>query len=273
VPAISALPAAAPEGAPVSAEQLAAQSQAGCREAFAALVELYQDRLFSFLLQLTGNHHDAEDLAQEAFLKAYLGIHRFNPACSFTTWLFTIAKRAAASHLRSRRRVENIAAQAEAMAPAADPAETAGQEDEAASVWALARQLKPKYFHVLWLRYAEGFSVAETAQIMRLTQLHVKVLLHRARGQLAGSLQRRQTAEPREQKKTQPWLAQASRRHVAGNTTNHENGTGGWDAKRLGLRPSSAALPSPAPKAPEDWRTPKASRAPSRPAFSVQMSR
>lgn len=172
-------------------------------------MERYQDRLFSFLLQLTGNHHDAEDLAQEAFLKAYVGIHRFDPACSFTTWLFTIAKRAAASHWRSQRRLESAAELADAVAPAADPIETASQEDEAASVWALARRLKPKYFHVLWLRYAEGFSVAETAQIMRLTQLHVKVLLHRARGQLAKSLQRCETAEPRKQKQNQPWLAHA----------------------------------------------------------------
>jgi RNA polymerase sigma-70 factor (ECF subfamily) len=208
-PVISQLPANALEGAPVSTEQLARQSQAGCRDAFATLVERYQDRLFSFLLQLTGNRHDAEDLTQEAFLKAFLNIHRFNPACSFTTWLFTIAKRAAASHFRSQPRVENIAAHAEVMARAADPAETAGQEDEAAWVWALARRLKPKYFQVLWCRYAEGLSVAETAQIMGLTQLHVKVLLHRARSQLAQRLQPCQLAAPRGQKNTQPWLGQA----------------------------------------------------------------
>jgi RNA polymerase sigma-70 factor (ECF subfamily) len=189
---------------------LARQCQAGCRDAFAALVERYQDRLFSFLLQFTGNHHDAEDLAQESFLRAYQSIYRFDPACSFTTWLFTIAKRAAASHLRSQRRVENIAEQAEPVAPAADPAETAGQEDEAASVWALARRLKPKYFQVLWCRYAEGFSVAETAQIMGLTQLHVRVLLHRARCQLAQRLQPRRLAQPRGEEDSQPMLSQAS---------------------------------------------------------------
>jgi len=210
-PVVSEPQVGAFEEAPVSAEQLARECQAGCREAYAALVERYQDRLFSFLLQLTGKHHDAEDLAQEAFLRAYQNIHRFNPNRSFTTWLFTIAKRAAASHLRSQRRSEDVAEQTDAVASGADPAETASQEDEAASVWALARRLKPKYSQVLWLRYAEGFSVAETARIMGLTQLHVKVLLHRARSQLARRLQPRPLARAGGEHNHQPSLRRASR--------------------------------------------------------------
>jgi RNA polymerase sigma factor (sigma-70 family) len=64
------------------------------------------------------------------------------------------------------------------------------RKDENASLWKLARTLKPKQYEALWLRYGEGFSVTEVAQVMKTNQIHVKVLLHRARTALAGVLRR-----------------------------------------------------------------------------------
>src|SRR5881394_1303976 len=71
-----------------SSEQLAEKTQNGCRESFEALVERHWQRIFNFLWQLTRNPHDAEDLTQQTFLKAFRNIHRYNPACSFASWLF-----------------------------------------------------------------------------------------------------------------------------------------------------------------------------------------
>jgi len=166
----------------LSPEQLAEKSKTGCRDSFESLVELFECRIFNFLFQMTRNRHDAEDLTQDTFLKAYRNIHRYNPACSFATWLFTIAKRTGVSHFRSMRPTEEI--QADSEAAGADPSATLAEKDERRSLWQLASALKPKQFEALWLHYAEGFSTADVAQIMRLTPIHVKVLLHRGRQRL-----------------------------------------------------------------------------------------
>ncbi|MBM3834711.1 MAG: RNA polymerase sigma factor [Verrucomicrobia bacterium] len=171
----------------LSPEQLAQESQAGCRESFELLVEQYEKRVFTYLWQFTGNSHDAEDITQETFLKAYQNIHRFNPAYAFSTWLFTIAKRTAISHFRSIKPSEELSVEHEASV--IDPSAALEIEDEKKSLWTLARKLKPKQYEALWLRYAEGFSIAETARIMQTNQIHVKVLLHRGRSLLAKRLQ------------------------------------------------------------------------------------
>ncbi|HVV74085.1 MAG TPA: sigma factor, partial [Verrucomicrobiae bacterium] len=57
-----------------TAEELAVRSQAGCLESFEQLVRTYESRVFNFLRRLTGNEHDAEDLTQETFLKAFRGL-------------------------------------------------------------------------------------------------------------------------------------------------------------------------------------------------------
>ncbi|MBI2950097.1 MAG: RNA polymerase sigma factor [Verrucomicrobia bacterium] len=171
-----------------SPEQLAEQCQAGCRSAFEKLVGQFEGRIFNFLLRLTGNRHDAEDLTQDTFVKAYRNIHRYQPAYAFAAWLFTIAKRTAFSHFRASRPAEEI--RSDLQADFQDPRTVLEQQDESRSLWDLARRLKPKQHEALWLRYGEGFSIAEVAQIMKTNQIHVKVLLHRARTSLAAFLRR-----------------------------------------------------------------------------------
>ena len=69
-----------------------------------------------------------------------------------------------------------------------NPADLLAGKDDADALWRLARTLKPRHWEVLWFRYGEGFSVAETARAMRTNEIHVKVLLHRARARLARRL-------------------------------------------------------------------------------------
>jgi len=170
----------------LSPERLAKQCQAGSPEAFERLVEHYEKRIFNFLCQMTNNPHDAEDLAQETFLKAYHGIHRFDSAHGFSTWLFTIAKRTAYNHFRAARRRQELPREAETDFD--DPSVLLEQKDEKASLWKIARTLPRAQYESLWLRYGEGFSIAETAKIMRANQIRVRVLLHRARKTLAKTL-------------------------------------------------------------------------------------
>jgi RNA polymerase sigma-70 factor (ECF subfamily) len=176
-----------PGSCSLTPEELARRCQGGCPDSFAELVRLYQDRIFSYLWRLTGNAHDAEDIAQDTFLKAYQAMHRFDGSGSFTSWLFVIAKRTALNHLRDSRR--EVASETAEEVDQASPALLLEQADEQNSLWSMARRLKPAQYEALWLRYGEGLSVAETARVMGMGQIRVRVLIHRGRGQLARLVQ------------------------------------------------------------------------------------
>src|SRR5262249_44943760 len=123
-----------------SAEALAERAQGGCRESFEELVLRHEDRIFNFLHQFTRNRHDAEDLTQETFLKVYQNLHRYKPALAFAPWLFTIARRTAASHFRSAKPFEELSTEGESALES--PAESLERKDEQTSIWDLARTLK-----------------------------------------------------------------------------------------------------------------------------------
>ena len=167
-------------------EQLAAKAKAGCSESFELIVEQTKHRLFSYVMQLVANQHDAEDIAQEAFLKAYRNLHTFDGRARFTTWLYTIAKNTAFTHLRKRRSHQPIEEFEEILATDAPDF----SNEEANSIWKVARQLKPAFYETLWLFYAEGFSLKETAAILDTNAITVRVNLHRARSALGKKLAR-----------------------------------------------------------------------------------
>ena len=165
-----------------SAEELAVRSQNGCQASFAELVRRYGGRLLVLMQQRTGNLHDAEDLVQDTFVKAYRNIHRYQSSFRFSTWLFTIATRLADSHYRRRHILQGVS-QATSDLPSPD---TVAVDDESReNLWALARSLSTNQHQALWLRYAEDMSIKEIAKVMRKTQVSVKVLLYRARMNLA----------------------------------------------------------------------------------------
>lgn len=85
-----------------SVEEFALLARAGSDQAFSRLVERLQEPLYRFLLQHTGTQADAEELTQETFVRAWQAIERYDDRWRFTTWLYTIGRRQAASHHRSR---------------------------------------------------------------------------------------------------------------------------------------------------------------------------
>lgn len=170
----------------LSAEELARRSQQGCRESFAELVERYGIRLFKFLRYKTNNLQDAEDLVQEAFVRAYRNIHRYKDSWKFSTWLFTIATRLAYSHFRKSRSFQTIG-QIESSCP--EPEQMVIEKETQQSLWALARGLSLNQYQALWLKYGQDMSIKEIAMVLRKSQVNVKVLLYRARINLAKRLQ------------------------------------------------------------------------------------
>lgn len=170
----------------LSPEELARLSAQGSVASFDQIVLRFQSQIFNFLRLFTRQRQDAEDLTQETFCKAWRSLHRYNSSLSFAPWLFAIARHTAASHFRSAKQFCELPPDAGVVEE--NPATLLATKDDSDALWRLARTLKLRQWEVLWFRYGEGFSVAETARAMRITEIHVKVLLHRARAGLAKRL-------------------------------------------------------------------------------------
>lgn len=175
------------EEKPLSDEELAASARAGSRRSFEKLVCRYSQRIFLFLRAKIPTDQDTEDLVQETFLKAYRNIDRFDHNYRFSTWLYTTAARLAISYWRKKQMSELTG---ESACPMPGPQETMIQRERFENLWDAARALHKSQFQALWLRYAEDMPIKEVARVMKRTQIHVRVLLHRARLNLVDQVSR-----------------------------------------------------------------------------------
>ncbi len=171
----------------LSDEELARAAQAGSLADFEELVHRYEGRIFRFVANSFRNSADAQEVTQETFISAYLHLNRFDARRSFATWLFTIARRKCIDRHRAARPVSGE--ETPELPDPNDPAVLMIQREDADELWAHARQVLPDLqYQTLWLRYAEDLSVEQIARVLRRTQVHVKVLLFRARNRLAREL-------------------------------------------------------------------------------------
>ncbi len=158
---------------------------------FVELVDRFEGRLYNFLIRRTTTPADAEDLTQETLVKAWQHLHRYRPQWQFSTWLFTIARRAAISHLRRTQRRSAAPMtfdppEGDVRPVRTDPANRIADQEACARIWDAADQLLPDAQRsALWLRYAEEISISEIARILGKSQVGVRVLLFRARRTLA----------------------------------------------------------------------------------------
>jgi len=89
-------------------EELMLRVQSGVTDCFDVLVERYKVRLFNYLYRLTGNRDEAEEIAQEAFVKAYIHADKYKTIARFSTWLYTIATNLVRNRIRSRSRAPQL---------------------------------------------------------------------------------------------------------------------------------------------------------------------
>jgi RNA polymerase sigma-70 factor (ECF subfamily) len=170
--------------------------------AFAELVGRYQARLVGVLTHLLGRPEEAEDLAQEVFLRVYRSRAKYRPTAKFSTWLFTIANNLALNALRSRRRKPVVPLPAHDSGPlGARPAEQLVADSQATPTRRLVQQelsdvvraaldgLNERQKLAVVLNKFEGMGYAEIADVMGLTPKAVKSLLSRARATLRDLLQ------------------------------------------------------------------------------------
>lgn len=171
-----------------------AQARKGDQGAFTALVRSYQNAIYSLCYRMLGNAEQAEDAAQETFLRAYTQLHRYDPERPFKTWLFSIASHYCIDRLR-RRHVTWLDIDDEPLAghPAlrerrVGPEDAALQGERAADVQALLEYLPPKDRAAVVMLYWYGLSYQEIAEVTDTTVSAVKSRLHRARTALADAM-------------------------------------------------------------------------------------
>jgi RNA polymerase sigma-70 factor (ECF subfamily) len=163
------------------------------RAAFATLYRRYLDRVYGYCFYQLGDHHDAEDATERTFMAALRGLDRFEDRGStFRAWLFRIARNTVANAHRSRRRrrTEPLPDSFERPAPNADPANLVALADELHAVRHAIAEMPDDRRQVIVLRFVDGLSTAEVAEVLDRSPGAVRVLLHRALRDLAARLAR-----------------------------------------------------------------------------------
>lgn len=173
-------------------------------QAFGTLVSLYERRVYALCLMVTKNHAEAEEVAQDAFVRAYANLARFDTSRAFYPWLATIAVRIANGRLRKQAQdmSRDTAYEAEPTnaAQAADSPLAAMMRQEASEdIWARVSALPEAQRTATFLFYREDMSIPEVAAVLGVTAGTVKTLLHRARQRLRGELSDTPAPETKEQ--------------------------------------------------------------------------
>jgi RNA polymerase sigma-70 factor (ECF subfamily) len=165
----------------------------GDAAAFGRLVREYQGRLVNALLYVCGSHDEAEDVAQEAFVQAYVKLATFAGDSAFYTWLYRIAMNAAISRRRRRRDAESVEENREHSGrEPTDGAEQAEErllrEERAVLVRRALALLSDEHRTILVLREIDGCDYDQIAAVLEVPVGTVRSRLHRARLQLKEQL-------------------------------------------------------------------------------------
>lgn len=173
-----------------SEQEILEQVQAGFTESFAGIVENYQKPVYNLCYRMLGDPYEAEDAAQEVFIRAFKNIKHYDKNRSFSTWLLSIAAHYCIDQLRKRRvnfiSIEDnpyLALQDYSLGPEA----AAIMSEDQIQLRNLLKTLSPTDRATVILRYWYEMSYDEIAQTLSLTVSAVKSRLHRSRQSLAES--------------------------------------------------------------------------------------
>ena len=181
--------------------ELVSRARQGDAAAFSTLIERYEGKIFRLAMNITQNREDAEDVLQEAFLKAYEHLNQFQGNSKFYTWVVRIAVNQALMKLRKRRSDKAVSLDEqidtgedtvvrEIAAWDPDPEEQFSRKELDGILSGVIDELAPIYRTVFTLRDVDGLSTEETAEALDLTVPAVKSRLLRARLQLRDKLTR-----------------------------------------------------------------------------------
>jgi RNA polymerase sigma-70 factor (ECF subfamily) len=179
---------------------LIASALCGDRQAFAEIVRKYQRRVYATALHITGNHGDADDVAQETFIKAYRHLAGFDGRADLFTWLYRIAVNTALNHLRGHKRADRLERAGEEAGRGARPERSGGDHERTPREWLelgerfrrVLREiceLSPVLRVTLVLATVEQLPYKRIAEIMEVPEGTVAWRVNEARKQLRDRLQ------------------------------------------------------------------------------------
>ncbi|CAG7650572.1 ECF RNA polymerase sigma factor SigW [Paenibacillus solanacearum] len=168
---------------PVSDEQLVAEALRGNRDAFAELVHRYKHKVYGLLRGMGAGEMDAQDLAQETFLKAYRGLAGHDSSRSFASWLYAIAANGLRDHWKRRRPSAEAAIAAETSG-GESPEDIYLQAERRSELQERLKRLPENYRMALLLRYTNDLTYEEISGILAVPIAKVQNDLHRAKKRL-----------------------------------------------------------------------------------------
>jgi RNA polymerase sigma-70 factor, ECF subfamily len=170
---------------------MVAQVKKGDQEAFEGIVDLFKDKIYRHCYRMVGNGHEAEDLAQETFLRAYRNISKYNNEFKFSTWIFRIATNLCIDRLRKKKPDYYL----DAEVPGTDgatmysqlsseeplPEQVVTENERWNELQVEIMKLPEKYRTAIVLKYVEDLSLEEISHIMDIPVPTVKTRIHRGR--------------------------------------------------------------------------------------------
>jgi RNA polymerase sigma-70 factor, ECF subfamily len=170
----------------------------GDQSAFAELVELYKDKVFQICFRMLGNRHEAEDIAQEAFIRAYVNIETFNQNRKFSTWLFRIATNLCIDRIRKKKPdyyldaevagTDGLTMYSQVAADVQMPEDEVENMELQETIQKEISKLPEKYRSVIVLKYIEELPLQEISEILDMPLGTVKTRVHRGREALRKQL-------------------------------------------------------------------------------------
>ena len=186
----------------ISDQELVSRAQKGSEKAYRELLGRYQRPVFSLIYRMVRDREQAEDLAQETFIRVFNHIDRYDPQFKFSSWIFKIATNLTIDAIRKKEPV-TVSIDGSRYATTADEIEastiTVEIRDENPEELLVAKELggeiedaigrlRPEYRTAILLRHVDGRPYEEIAEIMAVPLGTVKTYIHRARHELRDSL-------------------------------------------------------------------------------------
>lgn len=174
------------------------QVKNGDQNAFSEIVELYKDKVYILCYRMLGNSHEAEDIAQEAFIRAYINIDSYNIDKKFSTWLYRIATNLSIDRIRKKKPdyyldaevkgTEGLTMYSQVASDTPLPEDEVESLELQQSVQEEILKLPEKYRSVIVLKYIEELSLKEISDILGLPISTIKTRIHRGREALRKQL-------------------------------------------------------------------------------------
>lgn len=170
----------------------------GDQNAYGEIVELYKDKVFQLCYRMLGNRHEAEDMAQEAFIRAYVNIARFNLELKFSTWIYRIATNLCIDRIRKKKPdfyldaevsgTDGLTMYSQVAADTNLPEDALESMELQATIQREISKLPEKYRSVIVLKYIEELSLNDISEILDMPLGTVKTRIHRGREALRRQL-------------------------------------------------------------------------------------